>query len=106
MTIGLISTSLSSPRSQASSETFKQYGVTGEIAAPIRECRITAASTPTSITSLFLPQIIVAAIQASFLKTDLVLGGPTFHSILNVARGLREIFTYPDNMFFWSRRSQ
>jgi hypothetical protein len=38
----------------------------------------------------------VTAIQASYTKTDLVLSGPHFKSILNATRSTKEIFTYPD----------
>lgn len=92
----LFFTSLPSPRSQATSDIFRQYGITGEIAAPIRECRVSPVSVPTTFLGRILPPVIINAIKVAHFKSELTLAGPSFKNVLNEPVRLHEIFLYPD----------
>jgi len=93
----LVFTTIPSPRSQATSDTFRQYGITGEVATPISGCAIVPASRPTGFFLTLLPQIICQAVQAGLLAlSSLPFNGMVFRSVLMAPSPLKEILTIPE----------
>jgi len=97
MTSPLVFSSATAPRSQATSDTFRQYGITGEVASPIREVAIAPVSRPRGFMWTFLSQALAFAIQTAFFKIeDHKFSGLIFKSILGKNSPIPDIFSTPD----------
>lgn len=100
----LVYTSIRAPRSQATSEHFLQYGLSGEIAAPIRDVSITAPSRTSSFGGMIFNHVVAAAIQAFLLGKAICLNnGPIFKSILPSVDKVKGIFPFPEVVVSFGR---
>jgi hypothetical protein len=100
----LVYTSVTAPRSQATSEYFIQYGIHGEIAVPIREVSITATSRTESFAMMLWSHVISTTVQALLYNTAFdIQNGVVFKSVLPAPGKVKDIFSYPEMIVSFGR---
>jgi len=92
-------TAIQAPRSQATSEHFVQYGIHGEVAAPISMVAVSAASRAGSLQGALFHLVLAATVQAYLLNTSSTLTlGPVFASTLRADDKVKSIFPFPETV--------
>jgi len=92
----LVFTTTSSPRSQTTSDLFRQYKLLSQTSAPVRDAALHPVSSPTSFASIFAPQVLVLKMQSLLTSAEYDASkGVNFQGVIGAKPIVNSLFRPP-----------